>query len=56
MILYETILAVPTVLSDIPTLEELAEVTGQDIEQLRRDANAFSPPEEHTREDADRST
>ena len=28
-------------LSDVPTLEELAEVTGQDIEQLRRDREAF---------------
>lgn len=25
---------------DVPTLEEMAEVTGQDIEQLRRDARA----------------
>jgi hypothetical protein len=28
-------------LSDIPTLKELSDVTGQNIEQLRRDRNAF---------------
>ena len=35
---------------DVPTLEELAEVTGQDIEQLRRDraaaAGALNPSED----------
>jgi len=27
---------------DIVTIEDIAEATGQDIEQLRRDRNAFS--------------
>jgi len=29
---------------DLPTLEELAEVTGQDVEQLERDARAAGDP------------
>lgn len=30
------------VLKDIPTVEELAEITGQSVEQLRRDRDAVS--------------
>lgn len=39
--------------ANIPTLEELAEVTGQDIEQLRRDAQAAAEPRVDTSESSE---